>query len=233
MTWEVTADALAFEEAVSWFRARVPLSDAAFYALTAEARRRAFTIAAVATLDLVAETQDSLDRALAEGLSFADWKSEIADRLVAAWAESPDGPADPAWRLETIFRTNAQMAYSTGRFHQLDDPAVRRARPFRLYDAILDARTTEACRGFNGTTLPADDPWWDTHWPPVHFNCRSGVRSLRASQAEARGITQVPPGDAGQPGFGLTPTEREWQPNAADYDPALWREYRARTERDE
>ncbi len=233
MTWNVTTDPIEFSEAVDWFRARVPLSDAAFYALTAAARRKAFTIAAVATLDLVAETQGSLDRALDEGLSFADWKAEIAERLVNAWAESDRGPVDPAWRLETIFRTNAQLAYSTGRFHQLDEPAVKRARPYRMYDAILDARTTETCNALHGTTLPADDPWWSTHWPPVHFNCRSGVRSLRTSQAEQRGITQSPPDVSGESGFGGIPGEREFTPNASDYPPDLWREYRARTERDE
>jgi hypothetical protein len=35
-----------------------------------------------------------------------------------------------------------------------------------------------------GTVLPVDDPFWDTHYPPIGFNCRCGVRSLSESELE-------------------------------------------------
>lgn len=47
------------------------------------------------------------------------------------------------------------------------------------FDAVIDSQTTELCSGLNGVIRPVDDPFWNTYYPPNHFNCRSTVRQLR------------------------------------------------------
>lgn len=202
--WKVSADPVDPEEAIAWFRSRVPLTKEEWQALQEQARRKAFTVAGVAELDLLAEAWDSLARAIEQGTPYAEWANGVRNRLEAAWGR-PDGQ-----RLEAIFRTNVQMAYSSGRWVQMEDPEFKETRPYRMYDAILDSRTTRICQERNGTVLPADDPWWQRNWPPLHFNCRSGVRSLTQAEAERRGTTERPPSAPGQEGFGLAPDASEW-----------------------
>jgi SPP1 gp7 family putative phage head morphogenesis protein len=202
--WKVSANPVNPEEAIAWFRSRVPLTREEWDTLTAQARRKAFTVTGVAGLDLLAEVWDSLGRALEEGIPYAEWAKEVRGKLEAAWGR-PDGQ-----RLETIFRTNVQMAYSSGRWAQMTRPEVIEQRPYWMYDAVLDSRTTSICQERNGTVLPADDPWWRSNWPPLHFNCRSGVRSLTQAEAERRGTTERPPSAPRPEGFGLAPDASEW-----------------------
>ena len=51
-----------------------------------------------------------------------------------------------------------------------------RARP-RAYALLVleDERTSSICRPLLGLALPADHPFWEDHWPPFHFNCRTTV----------------------------------------------------------
>jgi SPP1 gp7 family putative phage head morphogenesis protein len=202
--WRVSADPTRPEEAIAWFQARVPLRKEEWARLQEVARRRAFTVAGVASLDLLAEVWESLVRALEEGTPYEEWKRGVREKLESAWGKR-DGQ-----RVETIFRTNVQMAYQSGRWAQLQNPEVKATHPYLMYDAVLDSRTTEICRARNGTVLPADDPWWRRNWPPLHFNCRSGVRPLTEAEARRRGVVQEPPSEPPQQGFGLAPDFAEW-----------------------
>ena len=199
--WSVSADPSRFQEAAEWFRGKVPLLKGEWDQLTQEARRRAFTAAGVALLDRMAELHASLLRALEEGTPLDEWRREALGILGQGWNRG---------HLETIFRNNVQAAYSAGRWDQLQDPAVRRSHPYLMYDAVLDSRTTEICRARDGVVRPADDPWWKANWPPLHHNCRSGVRALTRAEAERRGVARALPSVPPQEGFGLSPAEEEW-----------------------
>jgi SPP1 gp7 family putative phage head morphogenesis protein len=229
--WNVVSDPSTrpkFLEAIAWLRRRVPMTDAQYARLVLIGNRLGFHIAGVTQLDMVADVQRSIDRAVSQGESFAEWRRKIKERLLRAWRRNDATPENPAWRLETIFRTNVQSAYSAGRYEQLSDPVIMEARPYRMYDAVIDDRTTEICQERNGTILPADDPWWDTNWPPLHFACRAGVRSLRESQARRKGITSAPLADPAQEGFGMAPTSEPYEPDQSQYPPDLWAAYQAR-----
>ncbi len=216
MPWKVRADPLRFEEAEAFLRQKVPLTQQEYRALTLQEAQQAFTVAGVAQLDLIHETLQSLQTALEAGTPYEEWTRSIGPRLSAAW-----GGAKP-WRLELIFRQNILGAYAAGRYQQQTDPQVRAVRPYWMYDAVLDSGTTPICRGLNGLIRPADDPAWERIYPPNHFGCRAGVRSLTAREAEARGgVTPLPPGLEVPPGFARPPTAR-WEPDPAKYPPELW-----------
>jgi SPP1 gp7 family putative phage head morphogenesis protein len=59
--------------------------------------------------------------------------------------------------------------------------------PLLEFDAVLDGQTTELCKSLNGVILPIGHPFWNTYYPPNHFNCRSTVRQ--------RGTGKVTPAD--------------------------------------
>lgn len=213
----------AFETAIAWFRKRVPLTKDEWEALSDQARQKAFTVANVSQADVIQDLLDSLVLAQEEGLSLAEWKAGITEKLTAAWQGSVQNPPH---RLDTIFRTNVQTASSHGRIRQMSHPDVVRLRPYRLYDATRDKRTTDICRKRHKTLLPADDPWWSDNTPPMHFNCRSRIRALRVSQARRRGGVRRPRNEPpGGDGFGAAPDPDGPQVKPVevdrDYDPTL------------
>jgi SPP1 gp7 family putative phage head morphogenesis protein len=66
-------------------------------------------------------------------------------------------------------------SYESGRARGWRTAAVSEKLWGLHYSAILDGRTTELCRGLDGTTLPLADPFWSQWTPPNHFGCRSAV----------------------------------------------------------
>lgn len=220
MTWPVTADPDRFEEAIAWFQRRFPVTEAVLAALGEYAGERAWTVAGIAQLDVVLDVFRSIEQAIANGTPLDEWKQEMGEKLFAAW-----GKRDSA-RVETIFLTNVQKAYNAGRWRQVKDPLVVKARPFLGYDAILDGRTSPVCKRCDGTLLPADDPWWESHVPPLHHRCRSTIRSFTKREADRRGGVKRPGEDTedSQPdeGFGAAPTvEPDWEPDLDKYPAEL------------
>lgn len=204
MAWDVSDDPVDFDEAIAWFGNRVKMTRQERDALEAKARRQAFFVSGVSQLDIITDAWQAIDDALSNGTTFEDFKREIGAKLEAAWRGSVD---DPAWRLETIFRTNVQGAYGAGRYEQATHEDLLEDRPVWMFDAILDGRETEICRACDGTKLPADDPWWKTHLAPLHYNCRSGFITL--TEKEAGRITLVKPTVKAQNGFGAAPDDGE------------------------
>lgn len=221
MTWDVSADPDRFEEASSWFEKRVPGVDTG--QAEDRARGNAFRIAGMLELDAVQIVFDEITRALDKGESFETFRERVVEKLNTL---APKGA-----HLETVFRNWAQTSYNTGRFVQMSEPALAKVRPYWMFDTILDDRTTSVCKVCNGTIKLHDDPWWDNHWPPQHHRCRSSVRSIRASEAVRRGITETDPA-AGTPvpgTFGKSPRVRDdvanSTPRESDHDPAVWSEF--------
>lgn len=218
---ELTApdDPLAFDDAVAHFRERVPMSDVEFDSLLEEEKKYAWKVSGVAQADIVNDVFQSLERAVAEGTSFDDWKADVEEKLTSAWAGTVD---DPAWRMETIFRTNVQSAYGRGRFKQMSAPAVMQARPYWKFEAIEDDRTSDICEEADGTVLAADDPFWASHNPPLHFNCRSTVHALTPEEAKEEGVDDEAPDTEPDDGFGEVPDDgAEFDAQTGDYPPEI------------
>lgn len=218
--WQVTADPKSFAEAVSWFREKIVVTKDDWLTLSEEARRRAFFVSGVTQLELLQDVLDGVESGIDGQLPYRDFQQQFQERLAAAWGDSE---LRPGWRTELIYRQNALSAYNAGRWQQQQDPELRRARPFYMYDAVMDSRTSAICRPLNGAIRSVDDPWWDSHTPPLHFLCRSALRMLTRKQAETRGITEdarLPPTEA-DAGFGKPPSLTDWQPDLSRYDPRL------------
>jgi len=210
---EPPPDPFRFDEAVKAFRARVPMTDEAFKAIGEELHARALTVAGVTHLDVVADVWAAVDKAVAKGTTFAEFKKEVREKLVREWGAEKPG------RLENIFRTNVQRAYGAGSVQQLQAPAVLRRRPFWRLSVILDGRTSPICSSLANLTLPASDPSWFGRKPPLHFKCRSKLIPLTAAQAAAMGVTTDVPETTAQNGFGEP--SAPWEPDLSKYPPDL------------
>lgn len=221
MAWNVTADPERFPEAVEYFRSKLPLTDDEFDRLSKEAQDGAFHVAGAQQLDVVQDLFDEIEKAIAGGEGYDSFAKRVQEKLPAHWNKST------SHLLETTFRTNVQTALNTGRYFQLTDPAIAEQRPYWMFDAVLDERTSDICEACDSTVLRADHPWWLTHYPPLHHRCRTSVRAVTASKAKRLGIAEGElPSPKVDDGFGLVPPLRStWRPDSAKYHPVLWDAY--------
>lgn len=163
-----------------------------------EAQAHAFTVAKVTRLDILQDIRDAVEKAIAEGKTFAWFKKELTPILQAkgwwGWQEQVDADTGEVsrvqlgspWRLQTIYRTNLQTAYMAGRFQSqlenIDD------RPYWQYVSIQDGRTRPSHRAMNGKVFRYDDPFWGSFYPPNGWGCRCRVIALSQDNLRKNGI---------------------------------------------
>lgn len=158
-----------------------------------EAHAEAFTVAKMASLDLLADTRAIVDHGIAAGLTERQIAAALTPRLQRAgwWGRVVDPVSGEtvrlgsARRLKTIIRTNTRVAFAAGRERQ--QRASAGAFPYWEYVAVLDPSTRHTHREMHGKVFRADDPAWNTIYPPNGFGCRCRVRALSARQVRARG----------------------------------------------
>ncbi|MDG6790462.1 phage minor head protein [Glaesserella parasuis] len=169
---------------------------------------RATTISKLTDLDITRDIYGSMEKARREGKSFNEWKKTLVGDLERkgwvyghdkAISRGIDGKllADPKTgehfgtprRLNTIYRTNMQQAYSAARYQRYMDNVDN--RPYWQYSAVGDKRTRPAHQALNGKIYRYDDPFWATFYPPNGFNCRCTVIALSERDLKRKGIEQV------------------------------------------
>jgi SPP1 gp7 family putative phage head morphogenesis protein len=202
-----------YEDARRLFDARQVLPRPAFDALEQGARRQAFTVARMASAEMLNVTKAELARQLAhardrpvvgpdgvarrEGFNLRTFRKFAKERLESAgWT-----PANKS-HVETVFRTNVIGALASGRFVEMRRPEVLSALPYWQIRGVSDSRTRPTHKAAFGIILPADHPFWRTAYPPFGYNCRCGVtaRSARWLERSGKSIGPVPK-DLPDPGF--------------------------------
>ncbi|MEW6263375.1 MAG: phage minor head protein [Thermodesulfobacteriota bacterium] len=219
------------EEAIRYFQAKGNRITWDWTDMWREDHAKAFTVAKAAKLDLLQDIRAELDTALVGGGTLADFQKNLIPILQRKgwWGrEIVDGKevqlGSPA-RLKTIFNTNIQTAYQVGHYRDMTDPDVLAARPFWRYTAVNDRRTRIQHRAWDNTVLPANDPWWDTHYPPNGFNCRCSAVSLSRRELERDGLAVTASPDTS------LPIDPGWDYNPGRVSP-LWDQGQAAVEKD-
>jgi hypothetical protein len=115
---------MTFEEAVEYFKERVPVTASRFYQIAAEYRALAFTVSGYTKAQVLKKFYDELLAALEEGNSLAEFRENMNDFLEA---EGYEGITP--YQAENIFRTNIQTAYNVGHYKQMTEPGVNPPEP--------------------------------------------------------------------------------------------------------
>lgn len=92
------------------------------------------------------------------------------------------GLSGSEWRLETIFRTQTQLAYNGAQYRASQAPAVQEILWGYKYITVGDDRVRPEHEAWDGVCLPKEDPFWNTHWPPNGWNCRCAVIPMYESR---------------------------------------------------
>ncbi len=205
------------QEAVKYLRSKgVKVSDD-WRAMEAAAHQRAFTVAKVASADALTDIRNKLADATERGLTYKEFAAEITPKLKERGVGLTDG------RLKNVYRTNIQSSMMAGRKTQMDSTMAD--FPWRQLVAINDNSTTDQCMNLNGKVARADDPFWDKYTPPLHFGCRTSIRSMTDRQLQREGLTpelgrdlELLTGLAKEQGFDVAPNTSGWTPDTAKYD---------------
>lgn len=197
------------KQAIEFLRQKKLLANKVFkQELFDSALGRATTISKLTSLEMTRDIYDSMEKARREGKSFNEWKKTLtAEFERKGWvygydkaiSRGIDGKllADPKTgehfgtprRLNTIYRTNMQQAYSAARYQRYMENVDN--RPYWQYSAVGDQRTRPAHQALNGKIYRYDDPFWATFYPPNGFNCRCTVIALNDRDLKRKGIDEV------------------------------------------
>jgi len=179
-------ESLPFEQAIQFFRAKLRLQQSAKWAdMLHEQHTNAFTVAGAESDAILNSFYQATETAISQGTTLDDFRADF-DQIVKANGWSHNGSRN--WRSRVIYQTNLSTAYAAGRYAQMTDPEVKRARPYWQYvhDDSVDHPRLDHLR-WDGLTLEADDPWWDTHYPPNGWGCCCTVKTLSSRQLAALG----------------------------------------------
>lgn len=126
-------------------------------------------------------------------------------------------------------------------YKQMTEPGVKALRPYWQYDAVNDSKTRPSHLAMDGRVFMADDPIWDTWFPPNGFKCRCTVKTLSKRQMEQRGLTvetEAPRAarlEDGRfvnilpdPQFDTNPAKVRYQPDLTGYPEPLKKAYQER-----
>ncbi|MDD5360012.1 MAG: phage minor head protein [Sulfurovaceae bacterium] len=160
-----------------------------------EAHHRAFTVAKVTKIDLLADIQKSLVDAMASGANYKQWHDNIKPTLIKhGWYGKTEVFNEETGefktitvgskRLKNIYNTNMRVAYAQGRYHQL--MGFKLATFWRYNSALLET-TRDSHRALHGVILPREHIFWATHYPPNDWNCKCWITAHTQKDLDKEG----------------------------------------------
>lgn len=175
---------LPFPEAIAYFKKRIPLPTERWDELLGQHQSVAFTIAGIMKISILKDIQDALTKALEEGTTFDTFKTDFTDIMTKkGW-----NPGFSPYRLELIFGQAIRTAYSYGRWQQMEDPDLKRRRPYRQWVHRDSSLPRDSHLQQDGKVYPADDPIWKAIFPPP-FSCRCTAYALSDRDLKREGLT--------------------------------------------
>ncbi len=235
---EIEYGNLPFNEAIKFFQDKgLAISPDSWRDVWQQAHARSFTVARLTAMDVLEDVRAEVQKALDDGISLGQFKKDLRKNLetkgwfapTAKEAEVtlPDGTIRKRltpWRLETIYRTNTQTAYSFGRYKQMKDVADR--RPFWQYQSALLSTTRPTHAAQHGRVFHHLHPFWNEWYPPNGFFCHCFVKTLSEGQMNERSLEEQTVGVSERPDEGWTYNVGQtgldaYKPDLAGYPPEL------------
>ena len=153
-----------------------------------------FTVSRLTRVDLMQSLQDQITKSVNGDLSRRDFMRDAKALLEKSGWWGTVEVTDPATgellkttfdsaRLKLIFDTNTSMAQAAGQWERIQQ--TKRSHPYLRYITQHDDKVRPAHRAWDGVTLPVDDPFWVTHFPPCGWRCRCRVVSVSQKEYDA------------------------------------------------
>ncbi|RPE81838.1 phage minor head protein [Vulcaniibacterium tengchongense] len=210
-TPDVRGSFRSLPEAERYFRQKVNLPTRRWDELWQGQHARAFVVAGATRDALLADLREAVDAAISRGETLADFRARFRDIVERHGWRGWTGDGTTAgfnWRTSVIYHTNLRTAYMAGRWETL------KAFPYLKYHHNTVRNPREQHKAWDGKIIAADDPWWQTHYPPNGWGCRCTVTGVSAARLHAEGKTAPDP--APPPVEGEPPPEWAYHVGVAD-----------------
>ncbi len=175
MTTDVEAIDLPFTQAIKFFQRKARVPTQRWNDVWRQEHSHNFMVAGATSDALLKDFQDALKKALEKGTTLATFRADF-DAIVEKHGWSYNG--SPGWRSRIIYETNLSTAYAAGRYMQLTEPDTLAAFPYWQYVHSGSQHPRLQHLAWDGLTLRADDPFWETHYPPNGWHCGCRVRPV-------------------------------------------------------
>jgi len=121
-------------------------------------------------------TNRELKAAYAKAIRNGRTRSQ-AIRAVLAKFRSLGMSAPASTRMQTLYNTALNASHNQGIWDaQRSDPAIWGFRFKTMRDEAVRHPTHTQ---YEGVTLPKEHPFWDRVWPPLEWNCRCRIQTLK------------------------------------------------------
>ncbi len=182
------------KEALEYFRAKGFKVGFSFEDVWQAEHARAFTVAKAMNLDLLQTIRLAVDDAIANGKPLRDFAKDLTPLLQDKgwWGRQPmkdpvTGEVDQVQlgsprRLRTIYDTNLRTAHAAGQWERIQ--RNKKTHPYLLYSLGPSQEHRAEHVAWAGICLPADHPWWHTHFPQNGWGCKCRVTPVSKRQYE-------------------------------------------------
>lgn len=205
-----------------------------------EEHATAFTVARSAGYDILSDIQDALVKNIREGGTYRSFEKDLKPNLQAkgwwGWAidketgevlKQYEGTGEPVElgtprRLKIIYEANWATANAAGQWERIQQRVT--TSPYLLYQLGPSKEHRPEHQRWDGMILRADDPWWDSHYPPNGWGCKCYVDQITRREADrliasgkyADYRTSSPPADELVPWKNKTTGEVSYVPKGID-----------------
>lgn len=190
----VKATGLPPSEAIRFLRQKVNVPTERWGELEGEAHARSFAVAGATSNAVVQDFRKAVEKALIEGTTLEAFQKEFDSiKKRRGWEHT----GTPGWRAEIIYSTNLSTAYSAGQYRQMTTPEALEMFPYWRYRHNTCQHPRILHQAWDGMILPADDPWWNTHFPPNGWRCHCTVEPVSRRMLRKRNweVSEAPPLD--------------------------------------
>lgn len=162
-----------------------------------EEHAHAFTVAKAMKLDVLTTLRDAVDKAMADGQTFEQFREELEPKLKSLGWWGIQDQVDPHTgeiikarlgsprRLKILYESNLRSAHAAGAWERAQ--RTKEVLPFFTYQLgpSMVHRPHHVAR--EGMTYPVDHPIWDTWYPPNGWGCKCWLLQITREEAISRG----------------------------------------------
>jgi len=186
------------KEAIEFFRSKGYKIGFSWEDVWQQEHQAAFTVAKVTQLDILRDIRGGIDSALVDGTTFEDFRKNLKPLLMEKGWWGKAEMTDPVTgetnlvqlgstrRLRTIFDTNLRTAHSEGQWQRIE--AAKKSFPYLRYNANNSEHPRMEHSSWDNLVLPADDPFWQAHFPVKAWGCKCNVTQMNGKMLEQRGL---------------------------------------------